>query len=280
MRIIKSTGQHQTFEKKKFIQSLVKSKVPRPVANQIFRQIESKLHDRITTQQIYKLAKQALLDANQTIGYHLYQLREAIATLDSIAFEKYIAQILTQWGFVSQWNVIVAGRCIEHQVDIVAYKEDKNYLVECKHHRKYHRDSGLGRILELDARWQDINEFKGQINYPLGRRAETIKFYKSWLITNTKFSEHAKNYAKCRRIELTGWKYGTRLTLERMVQEIHVYPLTMFGLNSRQSAELVEIDLVTTNDLLAYDSPPEKALAVLPAEKWYQIKQLHRLIAK
>ncbi len=280
MRIIKSTGQHQVFDKKKFLQSLLKSKVPKTTAKQIADNVQAQLYDRIPTHQIYKLTKQALLDSNQTVGYHLYQLREAIATLDSIAFEKYIAQILTHWGFVSQWNVIVTGKCIEHQVDIVAYKEDKNYLVECKHHRKYHRDSGLGRILELDARWLDINEFKGTINYPLSRQAEAIKFYKSWLITNTKFSEHAKNYAKCRRIELTGWKYGNRLTLENMVQKIHVYPLTMFGLTSQQSADLVDLDLVTTNDLLAYDQPPQKALSVLPAEKWYQIKQLHRLIAK
>jgi len=72
-------------------------------------------------------------------------------------------------------------------------------LVEVKRRRNPHRDTGLGEIIELWGRFKDIGESS--------KNERAIK--EAWLVTNTKFSSHAKKFARCRGIRLLGWRYNT-----------------------------------------------------------------------
>jgi len=277
LKVKKSTGKPQTFSQDKYIKALIRAGADPSTAKQALKTIKPKLYDLIPTSEIYQLTKQFLQQAKQERVYLLYQLREAVAQIDSIAFEKYVAQVLRFWGYTTTWNVLVAGRCIEHQVDVVAKKDDQHLLVECKHHRRYHRDSGLGKILELSARLEDINQLNGQPTYSTEQPTIKLKFSQAWLITNTKFSRHAITYAKCRRILLTGWKYGQILTLEQMVQESRIYPLTLFGISYQESGQLAELDIITADDII--NQPlPQAAYQIIPKHRWTTIYQQIKLL--
>ncbi len=277
IQVIKSNGNKEDFNSNKYIQALIRSQAKPETAEKILRLIQPQLHDNIPSSEIYQLTKQLLHDFKEIRAFHLYQLREAIANLDSIAFEKYTSQIFKSWGYKTRWNVIVAGKCIEHQVDVIIEKDNQTFLVECKHHRKYHRDSGLGKIMELYARIKDIDQLDGPINYSTEVPAEKIKFDQAWLVTNTKFSLHAIRYAKCKSIRLTGWQFGYNFSLEHLSQRSHTYPLTLFGLTTAQSAALVPFNLVTSSDL-ENNNISTQVYEIVSTDKINEIKDLISLL--
>ena len=277
IRVLKSTGKLQVFDEQKYVKSLIRAGTEPKVAHQLVKRIKGHLYDKIPTEEIYQLTHQFLKEHNQEKARVLYRLREAIALLDSIAFEKYVARLLEFWGYKTIWNVLVAGKCIEHQVDVVAEKEGKKYLVEVKHHKRYHRDSGLGRILELQARFEDVKELKGPIHYTTEQPVQEIKFDRAWLITNTKFSLHAINYGKCKGVLLSGWRWGHHLSLDYLTQRANVYPLTLFGITTQESARLVEYDLITSHDLIT-KGIPKAVYRVVPKIKWEMVLDKIKLL--
>ncbi len=273
LRIIKSDGNKEDFDWQKFHHSLLKSQIKPTTIDQLRQLMEPHLYNEIPTKEIYVLTKEFLHRLGEKKGFYLYQLREAIANLDSIAFEKYIAQLLTEWKYTTLWNILVGGRCIEHQVDVVAKKGGKQLMVECKHHHNYHRDSGLGKIMELYARLQDVNQLEGPITYSTEEPVERMHFDQAWLITNTKLSYHAIQYADCKNIILTGWRFGHFLSLEHLSQDVNLYPLTLIGLSTQESAELVPFNFVTTKDILE-KKPSGEVYQFIPPEKFNQMKKL------
>jgi hypothetical protein len=130
-----------------------------------------------------------------------YQIRETIANIDPTIFEHLVAEILKLKNYQTQWNVMVTGKCTQHQVDVIARKENKLHMVEVKHHSNPHRECGLGEVVELWGRLIDISQAQGQEGW--------VDFQTACLVTNSKFSDHAKNFAKCRGICLLGWRYDS-----------------------------------------------------------------------
>ncbi|KPJ70467.1 hypothetical protein AMJ51_01820 [Microgenomates bacterium DG_75] len=199
--VVKYDGREEAYNQKKVLDSILRAGVNKEEAQKILSQVEAKLHDKITTKKLYQIVHQEIVRQNLPIQSNFYRLREALAKMDSIDFEKFIKEILEKEGYASQWNVIVPGFCVEHQIDVIAKnKSNETFFVEVKHHRNFHRDCGLGEMAELWGRLEDL-----QKGYQKGK--SQYDFSNAWLITNTKFSEHAKKYASCKQLRLTGWRY-------------------------------------------------------------------------
>jgi hypothetical protein len=210
IRVVKYDGRIQEFNRNKLLGSLLRSRVPRAETEKIVREVENQLYDKISTKEIYQIIYKLLLERGEKAGYQLYRLREALSLLDSRVFEEFVGRLLEKFGYQFACNQILKGACSEHEIDVVAQKEEKRYLVEVKHHQNPHRDSGLTVVLALWARLDDLRE-KGE------------KFEQAWLFTNTKFSNHAKKYARCKNIRLTGWRYSAdsaEASVERMIEEL------------------------------------------------------------
>ena len=221
--VTKYDGSREAYNQKKVLGSIVRAGVKKDEVVKILGLVEAKLYDGIPTSEIYQIIA--------AVHPHLYRLREALAKMGSIDFEKFVKKVLEKEGFSCQWNQIVAGFCIEHQLDIIAQnkqiskacfsqaqnKAHKLYFVEVKHHRNFHRDSGLGTVAELWARFEDL-----KTGFSHGRNK--YNFSAAWLITNTKFSGHAKQYAKCKGLKLTGWRHTLNGTkgegMEKMVERL------------------------------------------------------------
>ena len=54
------------------------------------------------------------------------------------------------------------------------------------------------------------------------------RLLKSILVTNTKFSSQAIEYSRCVGVNLLGWKYPPERSLERIIDERKLYPITIF----------------------------------------------------
>ena len=147
--VTKYSGEKQKYSQEKVLNSIIRSGIEKSKALSILTDVENKLIDGISTQKLYNIVSEEIEKHGFKIGQHTYMLREALAKMGSFDFEKFVQKMLEKDGFECAYNIIVGGECVEHQVDIIAQKQQKLYYVEIKHHRNYHRNCGLGTICAL-----------------------------------------------------------------------------------------------------------------------------------
>jgi len=102
-------------------------------------------------------------------------------------------------------------------------------------------------------------------------REKDIKSHTLWLFTNTKFTSKAITYAKCRNIRLTGWNFPAGKSLENLILDKKIYPITVLPSIGRFSLEqFAKKGLLLAQDLLPYsaqDLNREFGLSAKDAEK-------------
>ena len=263
--VTKADGTQERFEKKKIIRTCLRSGTNKETAEYIAEEIRKKVRNGTTTHDIYRMIL-SFLAKTEKISSFLFRLREALAGLDSVSFELYVKKLLESYGYKCKWNCIIKGKSVEHQVDIIAEK-DYLFLIECKHHFNQHRFCGLGNVLQLQARMEDIND-----GYEI--RKNKYNFNYSWIVTNTKFSEHAKKYARAKDIRLTGW--GSReFEIQKLAQRNKVFPITLLKANRNLIKNLLRAEIITLQDLLRSDKTRK---ATNPREYRTLVKQASSLI--
>lgn len=191
--VIKYSGLKQVYDRNKVLQSLIKSGVGQAQALSVIEEVDKQLPAVVTTRDLYKAVYRTVHKHGAVDSAKIYRIREAFSKIDSIEFEKIIANLFSARNINSTWNQMVLGKCIEHQIDVIA----DNRLIEVKRHSNPHRETGLGDVVELWGRLLDINENPDN------------KFLNAVLVTNGKFSEHAKKFSMCRKIGLLGWRYNS-----------------------------------------------------------------------
>ncbi|MFH0832509.1 MAG: restriction endonuclease [Candidatus Aenigmatarchaeota archaeon] len=239
MYVIKADGTKEKFQEEKIINTCLRAGVDRDVADEIVEVIKRAVKNLATTHEIYKLILDEL-EKRKDKSALSFPLREAISNMNPEKFEIYVKKVLEQHGYDCDWNEIVEGECIEHQVDIIA-KRDRLFLVECKHHVNHHRFCGLGIVLQVQARFEDI------IDNPKA----SYKFDQAWVITNTKFSDHAKIYASKKNIRLSGWRYQNEHALEEMIQSKKIYPITILKTDDKTKRILMQNNILTIQDVIS-----------------------------
>lgn len=244
MYVTKADGRKEEFDEKKIKRTCIKAGASKENTRCIIDEIKKQVYDGITTREIYKKVREKLRELNPKTS-KIYSLRESLSAIDPLAFELYVYELLSSCDYECTHDVIVPGKSVEHQIDIIA-KGDKLYLVECKRHERYERFSGLKTILEIHSRVEDLKE-----GYKNGKNK--YNFDKAWIITNTKFSEHAIRYAKAENIKLTGWNYPKNNGIDNLITDKKLYPVTILNVNKKIERDLMEKNIVTLNDLLSFD---------------------------
>jgi hypothetical protein len=220
--IIKATGEREEFDPQKLRDSLERSKASTETINKVLDQVGRELKDNASTKDIYTHAF-SLLKKEEKPAAVSYSLRKAIMDLGptGFPFERFVAEIFHSKGFETVTDYIAKGECVEHEIDIVAWKEDKLIMAEAKFHNEFGIKSDLKVVLYVKARWEDLEKQEFSEFGPKKRKLD-----EGWLITNTKFSESAIKYAKCRNMKLVGWNYPAQGNLQDLVEECHLHPIT------------------------------------------------------
>ena len=123
-----------------------------------------------------------------------YRLKNAIMELGPTGypFEHFVGAILRTQGYKVKVGVLIDGKCVQHEVDVVAEKDNKIIVVECKFHRSAGKKSDVKIPLYIRSRFNDIYD-KWSADGTLGD-----KEYEGWLVTNTHFTTDAEKYGKCK----------------------------------------------------------------------------------
>lgn len=219
--IVKSTGEKEAFDGRKLVSSLRKAGASKDQAEDVLIRIQNDMTSDMTTSDIYRHAFEILRKIAQPIAAR-YSMKRAITDLgpNGFPFEKFIAEIFKSEGYEAVTDQVVIGHCVNHEVDVVAWKGDELIMIEAKFHNEQGIKSDLKVALYVKARWDDLkDEF---FNYG-GKKRKITSFQ---LFTNTKFTESAIEYAQCQGLALVGWNYPRKGNLEDLVQESGLHPLT------------------------------------------------------
>ena len=232
--IIKATGEREEFNAQKLRDSLTRAGASTEAVDNIVDQIERELKDNASTKDIYNHAFE-LLKKEESPATARYSLRRAVMEMGptGFPFEQFVAEIFRAKGFETTTDFIAKGECAEHEIDIVAWNEQKLIFVEAKFHNELGIKSDLKIALYIKARWDDL----ANTAFDFGNHQH--KLDEGWLITNTKFSESAIKYAKCQNMKLVGWNYPEHGNLQDLIEEAHLHPITCLNSNTPSDEKLL-----------------------------------------
>ncbi|TAK57271.1 ATPase [Patescibacteria group bacterium] len=220
--ITKTNGKQEEFDVHKVAYSLKKVGASDRSVDKVIEHLQSAVHDGMSTHDIYKEAF-SMLHAEEKVPALRYSLRRSIMDLgpSGFPFEKFLGEIFKKEGFSILTDQIVKGRCVEHEVDVVAYDKEKLIMAEVKFHNELGVKSDLKVALYVKARMDDLKH--SSFNYGGKER----KLDEGWLITNTKFSAPAIQYAECEGLKMIGWNYPVGAGLETIIEKSALHPVTV-----------------------------------------------------
>jgi len=220
--IIKADGTREIFDREKLEKSLRKNGTEKELATSIVSKVESDIVEGSTTKEIYRQAFGLLKKGQRPIALK-YSLRKAVAELgpSGFPFEKYVSEIFKAQGYQIITDQIVMGKCVPHEVDVVAFNEKDLIMMEAKFHTDFGTTSDLKVVLYVKARFDDLQN--NIFNY--GGRER--KMTQGILVTNTKFSSTAIQYGECAKLNMLGWNYPHNHNLHDMIIKYDLLPITV-----------------------------------------------------
>lgn len=241
--IRKASGKNELFDTNKLRRSLYKSGASNDLINHVVHEIHRQKPQ--STNQIHELVVRILED-NQVPIAARYNLKRAIMELGPAGypFEQFVAHIIEKLGYSVKTDQIVEGLCVEHEVDVVAQKDNTRIIVECKFHNHPGLKSDVKVTLYIQARFVDINEAWHK------ESPTSHQIHHAWIVTNTRFTDQAIKYAQCKKIKLIGWAYPEGHGLAHLIDLFGLHPITaLTSLSRRQKRLFIEHGLVLCKDI-------------------------------
>jgi len=233
--VTKGDGSTEEFDPAKLERSLRHAGADESMARDIASHLVGEIEDGMSTDVIYKHAFKLLRKDERVIAAR-YSMRRAILDLGptGFPFEEFFSEVMRAKGYTTTTQVMVKGRCVEHEVDVVLEKEDRTIGAELKFHNTPGYKTDLKTTLYVRARYWDIE-------WGAKDRKEKAGIDEGWLVTNTKFTSVAIEYAECAGITLLGWNYPRGHGLADLIQETGVYPITVLtGLSGAEKKRLMQ----------------------------------------
>lgn len=243
--IIKSSGEKAKFSLDKLRNSLKHSGADHNLVAEIVAKVRDELYEGISTTEIYNRAY-ALLKKKKSVFASKYKLKKAIYELGptGFPFERFVGAILEYSGYSTKVDVIMDGSCVTHEIDVVAQKNGKTTIVECKFHSEEGRNCNVKVPLYIHSRFNDVKNHWEQ------KKRQTQVLDQGWVVTNTRFTAHAIQYGTCAGLYLLSWDYPLEDGLKERIDRLALYPITVSTLlTKREKQFLLSRDVVLCRQL-------------------------------
>jgi hypothetical protein len=240
--VVKENGEKERFRPAKVRRALRRSGLSNKEADGVLERLRPELSKGMTTKAIYRTVYGIVRDMRPEVS-HKYNLKRALQMLGPAGyhFEDFTARLLELKGYDTQVRQRPQGRCVFHEIDVVATKGKERYAVECKFHNEPGTRCRIQTGLYVYARYLDLME---------GAKAGNCRrFTGAWLVTNTKFSEDVVTYAECVGMPLLGWRYPLKESLESMIDKTKCYPISVINMSNHTMQNLLRKGMVTVLDI-------------------------------
>ena len=245
INILKYSGDSVPFDVEKLINSLRRAKANEALIQQIVEQVESQLYDGITTKKIYQMAFK-MLKGKSRVSASKYKLKKALMELGptGFPFEKLVGKIMAHEGFETNVGVIVQGNCVQHEVDVIAKKDNNHYMIECKYHSDQGRFCNVKIPLYIHSRFLDVEKQWER------QKGHETKLHRGGVYTNTRFTSDAIDYGRCVGLLLTSWNYPKEDGLKDRIDKSGLHPLTaLTTLTKIEKTKLLDSGIVLCKEL-------------------------------
>lgn len=243
--IIKAGGEREAFQPEKLLRSLVQAGADEASAREVVAHVEKEIRDDMRTSDVYEHAFSELRRKEKPAAGR-YSLKRALAEFGptGFPFERFVAEIFKARGFATEHSIIGRGKCIEHELDVVAWKGEDTITMEAKFHHEQGLKSDVKVALYVKARFTDL------IGMPVRCGGAERRITDGLLITNTKFTERAIQYSACAGVKLIGWNYPAQGNLHDLIQEAGVHPITsLSSFSATDKQHLMEAGIILCRDL-------------------------------
>ncbi|MCL4417473.1 MAG: restriction endonuclease [Actinobacteria bacterium] len=156
-------------------------------------------------------------------------------------FEIFLSEIFKLEGYATEVGSILSGKCVKHEVDIIAEKEKEKIMIEAKFHNDIGIKTELHVSLYTKSRFDDLKDKYG--------------FSQAWLVTNTKVSIDAVSFAQCSGMKIISWSYPDKGGLRDLVEKWKVHPITaLSSLSHTQKQILMDNKIVLCKSVCGNNS--------------------------
>jgi len=227
----KADGTVEPLDYNKIRHSLSRAGASRSLSNEVIDSLQSRMRSGIATDEIYKLAFERLREMKQGAAAR-FGLKAALLRFgpDGHPFETFVAALLKGRGYSTQLRQTLRGKCIQHEIDVVASRpaipghNATKFISECKFHNSPHLQCHIQTALYSWARFLDVHEANRDID-------------SGWLVTNTKFSYDVIQYSDCVGLKLLGWSFPRDESIQVRIEENRLYPTTLISRLDRRGFE-------------------------------------------
>ncbi len=237
--VIKATGEKEPFREEKVRNSIQRAGLDKENQDKLISFISSKLYDNIPTSEIYHYITEYLHTVSKPHIKAKYSLKQAIMALGPTGypFEDFVSEMLKTQGFITEVRSTIQGKCISHEVDVVASKNKDKIMVEAKFHNLPGIKTNVHVALYTKARFEDIQV------------ANNFTF--AWLVTNTKITSDAVEFALCSNMKIISWSYPLGEGLRDIVEKSGLHPITaLSSLSFSQKQKLLALHIVLCKDIV------------------------------
>lgn len=245
IEVVKYSGEKAKFSIEKLENSLRKSGAEESMVKEISSHVRDELYQGISTKEIYNRAF-ALLKKKKKGYASKYKLKKAIYELGptGFPFEKFVGALLFYSGYEVKTGQFFQGKCVTHEVDVVARKNGQYIVAECKFHSDEGHNCNVKIPLYIHSRYRDIlNNF--------GENDNVEKPNEGWVVTNTRFTEDAIAYGKCANLYLLSWDLPKDNGIKDRIDRMGLYPVTVSTLlSAREKQFLLSRDVVLCIQLI------------------------------
>lgn len=243
--VTKNNGEKDVFNAEKLKTALRRSGASEREVDLVEQEVLGELYDGISTKKIYRLAYNLLRNkSKRTAGR--YRLKNAVMSLgpSGYPFEKFMGRLFESRGYNVKVNQIIKGKCVSHETDVIANNGTEQIMVECKFHSSATQKSDVKVPLYIQSRFLDIKAvWEQQPNL------KEVQFY-GMVATNTRFTEDAKDFARCMGLKVISWDYPTGNSLREWIDDSGYYPITVLqSLRKKDKELLLENNLVLCREL-------------------------------
>jgi len=244
--IKKYSGEYEAFDVNKLINSLRRSSAKEDIVQDIAREVQGQIEEGMTTRKIYQLAFK-MLKSRSRVSASKYKLKKALLELgpSGFPFEKFVGKLFKYEGYKTEVGVIVQGNCVQHEVDVIAQKDNKHYMIECKYHSDQGRFCNVKIPLYIQSRFLDV---KKQWEH---QKDHEKKSHLGGVYTNTRFTSDAIQYGTCVGLLLTSWDYPQGNGLKDRIDKAGLHPLTaLTSLTKAEKTKLLDTGIVLCKELV------------------------------
>ncbi len=241
--VTKASQEQVPFSREKLYRSLENAGADPDTILEIIQHIEGLLYPGISTKIIYRKAFERLKRKSK-VKAAKYKLKQAILELGptGFAFEKLTGALLAEKGYRIRTGITLRGRCVDHEIDVFAEKEENKVLVECKFHNRQGYRNDIKIPLYIQSRFEDIR----QGLTPNGEKNR----YSGWVVTNTRFTADALRYGQCAGLKLIAWDHPRNNGLKEMVDRTGLLPVTCLTvLTKREKKLLLDANIVFCKEI-------------------------------